>query len=61
MNKTNRFLLYLGALLLVAMLGVAIWAIVEKTKFLTIVLILIALLLAVSGVTHLIFSFKDKS
>lgn len=60
MNKPNRFLLYLGAVVLIAMVAVAIWAIFAKTKFLTVVLVVLALLLAVSGITSLVISFRDK-
>lgn len=61
MEKPNRFLLYLGALLIIAMVGVGIWSIVAKSKFWTIVLVILAILLAVSGVTTLILSNKDKN
>lgn len=61
MDKPNRFLLYLGSLLIIAMVGVGIWSIYAKSKFWTVILVIFAILLAVSGITTLILSYKDKS
>lgn len=61
MKTANHFLLYLGGLLLVAMVGIGIWSLFVKSKFWTVILILFAILLAVSGVTSLIVAFRDKN
>lgn len=60
MKTANHFLLYLGALLLIAMVGVGIGGLFAKSKFWTVILVLLAILLAVSGINCLIFAFRDK-
>lgn len=61
MEKPNRFLIYLGAALVILVVVFGIWSLIAKSKFLTIVLVLLAVVMLVSAIVTFLAAFKDKN
>lgn len=61
MEKPNRFLIYLGAFLVVLVVVFGVWSLIAKSKFLTIVLVILAVIMLVGSIATFIAAFKDKN
>ncbi len=60
MKKPNRFLMFLGILLIIGMAILAFSIPFTKTKFWAVILTFIDVLLAVSGIACMILSYRGK-
>lgn len=59
-EKPNRFFLYLGGVLFIAMIVATLWAFVVDSKFWAVILVLLAILFAVSGILTIVVAYREK-
>lgn len=60
MERPSRFLITQGVILLILMIIFGVGCLFAKTKFWTIILLILAIIMAISGITTLIISFRNK-